>query len=214
LFWQEEARLGRIPGYDKDDWECFLQKDWTEVGRLILITLLQRFRDAYLLSQAARSSVDFEDEIVYKACGMFVQSLHNCTPFATAFKNKPKALAIMEIASQRQSTGSSLLFSQVTRETAHRSQRDAKNRSNFKSPEMWVMMAVHRRYSMRIMLEGGTLNVYDIPIDEGDTSDVHPSRISGRYETFSRTSVTEVGTAVSVDVTSGGRWSPSRSQLN
>jgi hypothetical protein len=165
LFWQQESRLGRVPGYDSDDWEDFLQRPWADVGKLILTSILQRFRDAYMLTQSVQSSIDFEDKTVFTACGMFVDALHNCRPFAIVFKNKPKALAIMEIAMQRQMAGSALLFSQVTRETAHRSQRDAKNRSNFKNPEMWVIMMLHRRYSMRLMLEGGTLNVFNIPVD-------------------------------------------------
>ncbi len=91
LFWQQEARLGRVPGYDHEEWDTFLDKPWQRVGKLILTALLQRFRDAYMLTQSVQSSVSFEDETVYKACGMFVEGLHNCAPFATAFRNKPKA---------------------------------------------------------------------------------------------------------------------------
>ncbi len=69
-----------------------------------------------MLTQSVQSTVDFEDRTVFAACCMFVDALHNCAPFAATFRNKPKALAIMEIAMQRETTGSAVLVGQVTRE--------------------------------------------------------------------------------------------------
>ena len=133
----------------------------------MLVTLLDWFQEAYFLLGSRSSSEAWEDRQVMPGCQKFIQGVRNFQPFLEALKNKPKALAVVELAMQRQGAGSAQAFSQVMRETGHRSQRNSKFRSNMKYPELWVMASVHTRMLMRFLVEGGTFGVFHVEVDAG-----------------------------------------------
>jgi hypothetical protein len=124
------------------------------------------------------SSEEWEENNVSLSCGLLVDGLANCFVFSEAFRNKPKALAILELAFQRRTSGPAPLFSQLVRESAHRFMRWIKDSSNWKKPELWIIASLHTRYYLKFLLEGGRLNVFDIVIDPAtNRPDVNRNRL-------------------------------------
>lgn len=132
---------------------------------IILAAILDRFKEMYFHLKSLYSSQDWERTKVMPACVRFIDGVRNCKPFFEAFKNKPKAMAVLELALQRQTSGSAQIFNQVMSETGHRQKRVTKFRSNNKYPELWVMSDMHTQYLLRFLLEGGTFGVFEIHVD-------------------------------------------------
>lgn len=157
-FWEE---LVEPAGDRMQDGSDFYGASNAKKAWFVLCTLLGRFCDAYELSKSWHSSQTWEEEHVTPACFLFMDAIRHCAPFWEAFRNKPKAAAIAELALQRQRSGSAVPFSQIMRETGHKAQRqDVRLRSDRKNPTLWVLASLHTRYLLRVLLEGGNFQVF------------------------------------------------------
>lgn len=63
-----------------------------------LCSVLRRFSDAFALSKSWHSSEGWEERFVTPACMAFVEAIKHAAPFWEAFKNKPKVVAVLELA--------------------------------------------------------------------------------------------------------------------
>ena len=133
-------------------------------GKQALVYLCGVFCRAMQLSLSYESSEVLEEDIVLPACTKVLDCLRH-PPAKSAFVNKPKTLAIVELACQRIEGGSSQAFNQEGVEIGHKFSRKARN--NMQYPAAWVVAALWERMFLRALVEGARMRVYESTNDEG-----------------------------------------------
>lgn len=166
-YWKNEAEKEQLGQLDIMQFDELLEDEHgqQQIAQAVVVTLVNQFSVAYTLSLSMFSNEDWETRHVFQGCGNFVDGIWHCSTFCKAFQNKPKTLAVLELAHQRITSGPAPLFSQLVRESAHRFLRWTKDRSNYKQPELWVTASLHTRCLLRFLLEGGTWNVFEIDVN-------------------------------------------------
>ena len=111
---------------------------------------------SFSCTMSTRSSHQ-EDDKMKQSCFAFIDALHH-SPLGDEFKNRPKILAVAELALQRLVNGPSQLYNQSLVETSHKVSRNTN--SNMKFPEIWVIASNWTTMLNRAIIENATFGVY------------------------------------------------------
>ena len=136
----------------------------------MLVCVWRRFCAAYGMCSSLHSAAPWEKD-VEAACSALLDCIR-LSPLAVAFKNKPKAMAMLELSLQRALFGSARSFSMDTVESTHTYSRTVP--TNNATPELFVIANTWSQLLTRYLVERGRFGVFDIELDPATGRPRHP----------------------------------------
>ena len=127
----------------------------------MLLRVWRAFHRAYGGSNSLYSNADWELDVA-SACDGFLDVI-NRSPMCVPFGNKPKTMAVVELAQQRAQFGPAGSFSMDRVETTHPYSR--RTHTNNASPDAFIVARVWELMFLRHLIEFGRFGIFDIQLD-------------------------------------------------
>jgi hypothetical protein len=135
--------------------------DLTPTASQMLLRVWRAFHKAYGGSNSLYSNSDWELNVA-SACDGFLDIIDR-SPLAPSFGNKPKTMAVVELAQQRAQFGPAGSFSMDRVEATHPYSR--RTHTNHASPDAFVVARAWELMFLRHLVEFGRFGVFDIQLD-------------------------------------------------